>query len=570
MKLYLRVVATLAVAASVLAGCSVGGTSDKVDSDGLTQQSRSGNTEDSLPLSDINPVPRSKVEDGGRLIMAVSQLPDQWNGMHKAGQQLVNMIIDRFTMPTNWDYTEDGSIRLNRNFIERVDVNDGPPQVVTLTLNPEASWTSGMPITWKDYEATWKAGNGTNRAYAVASTNGFNQIEKVEKGSDDFEVVITYKSTYPDWTLTWATVQPKTAIDNPGLFEQARRDGPHNRFAAGPFKFGKIDEDAGTISLLPNDNWWGDTAKLDEVQLRTVDPDQVAQAFVDHEVDVIDELVNAEQYKQVLERGDAEVRAAGGLHRRSYIFNTKNGVLQDLQVRQALAKAVDRKKVAETLLADLPTRPEDNVLGNHFFMPGQRGYKDNSTEMPYDPQAAAQQLEDDGWVLEDGAEYRTKDGRELTIEYTVVGEDTPSAGGGKLFQQFMKEIGVKVNITSVPLSRFPDYILEGDYMATSFGWIGTPYAMANVHQFYGCDSNFNFTNICDDRVDEYIKRIDVEMDRDERVFLTNKTDRIIWEDAVTVPLYRRPEFTAVPKNLANYGSLGLASVRVENIGFEAK
>ena len=36
---------------------------------------------------------------------------------------------------------------------------------------------------------------------------------------------------------------------------------------------------------------------------------------------------------------------------------------------------------------------------------------------------------------------------------------------------------------------------------------------------------------------------------------------------MTVPLYRRVEYVAVPKTLANYGAFGFSSGKVEDIGY---
>jgi peptide/nickel transport system substrate-binding protein len=37
---------------------------------------------------------------------------------------------------------------------------------------------------------------------------------------------------------------------------------------------------------------------------------------------------------------------------------------------------------------------------------------------------------------------------------------------------------------------------------------------------------------------------------------------------MTLPLYQRPELTAVKTKLANYGAFGLSSVKWENVGYE--
>ncbi|GAA3312362.1 hypothetical protein [Nonomuraea dietziae] len=51
----------------------------------------------------------------------------------------------------------------------------------------------------RDYAAQWKALNGANPDFRVASTTGYQDIESVAKGKDDYEVVITFKNDFGDW-----------------------------------------------------------------------------------------------------------------------------------------------------------------------------------------------------------------------------------------------------------------------------------------------------------------------------------------------------------------------------------
>ena len=555
MKRSLRSFAAVAAAATlVLAGCSGGG------------ESGSGNA--NMPaLSDINAQARDKVQDGGELRFAISQFPEQWNHMHASGSQVDNRDINEWVMPSNWIYAEDASFEPNKNYVLEYEVLDGPPQVVTLTLNPEAHWGNGEPITWEDYEATWKAGNGSNPDYQAASTDGFREIAKVEKGKDEFQVVITYKSTYADWSATWSNVESKAAISTPEDFDNARKENPNNDFTAGPFKFGEVDHSQRVVTLVPSDTWWGDAPKLDKVSFRELDPSTSTRSFANKEIDVVSGLINADQYQTAAGRADAEIREAGGKQWRHFTFNSNSGVLQDKGVRQAIVKGLNREAIAASDLAGLPVEPSELMLGNHFFMPGQEGYVDNAEDFKFDPEAAGKQLDELGWKLEDGAEFRTKDGQTLEVEYQLLQGIPTSENEGKLLQSDMANIGVKVKMVNKSPDDFPDFVKQGTFGITSFTWEGTQYPMANVGQIYGCDSKSNYSGICDDEISELIKKIDVEMDYQKRVDYTNEIDKIVWDRVMTVPLYRRIEYVAVPKNLANYGAKGLSSFKVEDIGF---
>ncbi|MDO5049468.1 MAG: ABC transporter family substrate-binding protein [Actinomycetaceae bacterium] len=546
--------AVAAVATLVLAGCSGG--------------DEGAGAGDMPALSDINVTERDKVEDGGTLRFSVSQLPTQWNTLHTAGNHVDNNTIAGFVMPINWNYAEDGTFTPNENYVLDYEVQDGPPQVVTITLNPEAHWNSGDPITWEDYEATWKVANGENEEFNVASTDGFNQVANVEMGEDEFQVVITFKSTYPDWSATWSSVQPKAAIETVDLFDNARAEDPDNNFTAGAFKFGEHDKAQRTVTLVPNDAWWGDAPKLDSVTFRELDSSASTRAFANNEIDVVSGLINSDEYQTAASRADAEIRAAGGLQWRHFTFNTNAGLLQEKGIRQAIVKGLDREAIAASDLAGLPIEPSELMLGNHFFMPGQEGYQDNSEEFKYDPEAAGKQLDELGWTLDEGAKFRTNEaGEELVVEYQLMQGVPTSENEGKLLQSDMEKIGVKVQMVNKSQDEFPGFLMDSQFGITSFTWQGTPYPMANVGQIYGCDSGSNFSNLCDEEIQSLIEQIDVEMDHNKRIELTNEVDKVIWDRVMTVPLYRRIEYVAVPQNLANFGAFGMSSHPVEEIGF---
>ncbi len=353
----------------------------------------------------------------------------------------------------------------------------------------------------------------------------------------------------------------------PEDFDNARKENPNNDFTAGPFKFGEVDRSQRVVTLVPSDTWWGDAPKLDKVSFRELDPSTSTRSFANKEIDVVSGLINADQYQTAAGRADAEIREAGGKQWRHFTFNTNSGLLQDKGIRQAIVKGLNREAIAASDLAGLPVEPAELMMGNHFFMPGQEGYVDNSEDFKFDPEAAGKQLDELGWKLEDGAEFRTKDGQTLEIEYQLLQGIPTSENEGKLLQSDMANIGVKVNMVNKSPDDFPGFLLDGTFGITSFAWQGTPYPMANVGQIYGCDSDSNFSGLCDDEISELIKKIDVEMDHNKRVEYTNEVDSVIWDRVMTVPLYRRVEYVAVPKTLANYGAFGFSSGKVEDIGY---
>ena len=560
-------VAALAVGSLALTGCG------QKNQSGGDQNKSDKATSASAPLAALNIKPRDQIKDGGTLRLTITTLPTGWNPMQVDNNSVdLQPTIWQFIGVNNFDIAEDGTPKPNPNYIEsvKVDTKDGK-QVVTLHLNPKAKWNSGRTIDYTDYQATWKSSNGENDKFLPATTDGFNQVTSVEKGAKDTDVVIKYKATYPDWTATWSSVLPKEGISDPNTFNSGWKT-PNPDWFTGPFTPTKVDQASKTLTVKRNDKWWGDKAKLDTVTFKAMNNATQTKAFANREIDAASGIITKDGYQTAKKRPDAEMRQAGSLQWRHFTFNTKSTMLSDKKVRQAIVKGINRPAIAKSDLAGIPVNPDTLMLGNHFFMPGQAGYKDNSGDYKYDPKAAEKQLEDAGWKKQ--GDYRVKDGKTLMINYAQLTGVPTSENEGALFKQDMAKIGVKVNLVNTPSSDMQKVLTNHSFDVIAFTWQGTPYPMANVRQIYGAaaegskkPSQSNFSQIIDPEVEKLIPQIDTEMDVNKRRELTNEADKHIWDDVMVLPLYRRIMFSGAPKNLANYGSATFQRTRGEDIGY---
>ena len=533
----------------------------------------------SLPLTDLNPVPREDLAQGGELRFAISLLPSNWLGLNVDGNTVSLNTIDTFTMPTNWIFAEDATFEPNPNYVESVDVTDATdtdPQVVTLNLNADAQWNSGDVIDWEDYEASWLACNGEQEDFNCASTDGWNQIESIEQGDSPTQVVVTFKSSFPDWGAVLSTVYPAEGVVDAATFNEgwAGADNFNPDWHSGPFAFESINEAERILTLVPNPNWWGNAPLLDTVTFQELQNPADVQAFANGEIDIVETMIDSNSVSLAENRSDGAIRTAGSLQWRHFTFNSTDEILSDVEVRQAIAKATNRVAIAQSDLAGLPVDAEQLMLGNHFFMPGQDGYVDNSGDFAYDPEAAAAQLDAAGWVLPDGADVREKDGVPLEIDYAMLTGVATSENEGQLLQADLAAIGVQLNLVNTPTDDFVSTLTGGDFGIIAFTWQGTNFPMANVRQIYGAaaegsdePSDSNFAQLINPEIEALIPQIDTEPDRPTRIDLTNQADLLIWEQVHTLPLYRRQSFTAVPENLANFGAATFQTYLPEDIGY---
>ncbi len=549
--------ALMAVAALALSGCSNSGDNDSDDT---------STTAAELPASDYTKVERDQLEDGGTLRMAVSELPTSWNQWNSIGNNVdLGVTMAPFILPQNWIIGEDASYEPNPTFIKDYKISDDGLDL-TINLNDKAVWNNGTSITAADYVATWKANNGSNADFDAASTDGWTQMTDVAAGDSEFQVKVKFKAAYPDWAANFSTVAPAAGVGDPDTFNDGWNDGMAVvDWFTGPFIVTDIDQSAKLITLEKNPNWWGDEPKLDKVTFKALDPAATAQAFANNELDIVDGIIDADTYQLVQKRSDATLKMSDSVQWRHFTFNSRAGVLKDKAIRQAIQKGINTADITASDLAGMPTADMDMHLGNHFFMPSQEGYEDNS--VAFDPDGAKADIEALGYTMNETSGYYEKDGTALSFKYLRVPEIPTSNNEGVMLQSQMKDIGIKVDFDDITSKDLFKRITPGEFEVTTFAWQGTPFPMANVGQIYGTDSGSNFSGYSDPKIDEYITKIATETDHEKRVALANEVDKVIWDDVMTLPIYYRAKITAVPSNLANFGASAFEWFKAEDIGY---
>ncbi|SDG32984.1 peptide/nickel transport system substrate-binding protein [Sinosporangium album] len=534
---------------------------------------RTGGVQGQVRAYDINPQPPDAVKDGGTLRWGINEYASQWNLNHIDGNLAeVKKVVDAL-MPAPFRSDEKAQISVNPDYVVDAKITQSAPkQVVTYTLNPRAKWSDGKPITWADYEAQWKAINGTNPAYRVATVTGYQDIQSVARGKDDFQVVVTFARPFGDWQSLFWPLYPQSTNRTPEAFNT----GWLNKIpvTAGPFAFQAFDPTAKTVTIARNDGWWGRRAKLDRIIFRASESDALIGAFTNNELDVVDVGPSAPDYARAKATQGGTVRQAAAPDFRHFTLNGESEILSDVRVRQAIAKGLNRQAIAQSDLQGLDWPIV--LLNNHFFMNTQEGYQDNSGALStYDLAKAGQMLDAAGWVMSGGV--RKKNGKELNLRFVIPSGLQLSKAEGELAQTMLSGLGVKLAIQSVPSDDFfVKYVIPGNYDIAPFSYIGTPFPVTSSYGQYvnaahppknGKLWNANLGRIGSPQIDEAMNRAMSELDPKQAIVEANAADRLIWQQVNVLPLYQRPQTWAVRSSLANIGARGFYSFKYEDIGF---
>ncbi len=515
----------------------------------------------------MNPQSRDKIQQGGKLTWAIDQVPANFNYGQLDGANAEGNWIIQAVLPVLFRFDATGSPTYNPDYLTgEPKLVTTPQQVITYELNPKAIWYDGTPITAVDYVAFWKSLNETNKAYHISASNGYKEIQSVAEGASKFEVVVTFSKPYSDWKSLFWPLYPASTSNNPEIFNTGWKD--HMLTSGGPFKFQSFDATAKTYTLTANEKWWGDKPKLDSIVFRVMDDDAMPTALANGEVDIIDVGPSADYYNKVKDISGIDVRVAGGPNFRHITINGQSAQLQDVNVRQALAMAIDRAAIAKASLGQLPVVPV--ALGNHIYMENQNGYQDNAGVVAFNPAKSKQMLDAAGWVTQ--GSKRMKDGKTLAINLVIPSGVAISKSEAELIQNMLAQVGAQVDINSVPTSDFFDkYISPGRFDFTIFSWIGTQFPIGSSQSIYtkpvGDSVQQNFARTGTDQIDQLLRETVQELDPAKAIQKANEVDKLLWAEVHSLTMYQRPDVWAVKKDVANAGAEGFALYTYQNIGW---
>ncbi|MFJ4923053.1 ABC transporter family substrate-binding protein [Streptomyces sp. NPDC088725] len=550
---------TAAVAAALaLAGCGSSGDGKDAPKKGAAPAAGS---------QDVNAQPVSKLRRGGTLKLATQQWIHQYNSYQVDGANGDASAILEQVEPVLMPKDAKGVPHPDPNYLLSAEVTSTSPQVVTYKLNPKAKWSNGKPLSYRDFAALGKALDGSDDRYLVSDGSGYDQIGKIERGSDDQEVNVTFRTPYADWQRLFRTLLPADEINTPDRFNKGWIE--KIPVTAGAWRITSFDKTAQTVSTAPDPKWWGPKPLLDSITWRALDLPAQTEAYLNKEIDSAPAIL-PEDYKRLVEAPGTDIRRGARWDEVHITLGTR-GPLKDLKVRQAVDLATDRKGIVAAFAKDLAFPLA--TLDNHFFMPNQAGYENTAGKWgTFDLDGAKKLLDEAGWKDNGPGKPRTKGGLQLKLEYLIsAGSSSAQVDQAQIVQQQLGEAGFAVRIQKVPAADFFDkFVNRGSFDLVSFRNVDFPFhsqLFSTFQQPRGKQLFQNFGGVSSPEIDALLTEAARTTDVAKSNGLYNRADRLIWAEGHSIELYQRPQISAVRSGLANFGATGLGDWNVLTMGW---
>jgi len=269
-----------------------------------------------------------------------------------------------------------------------------------------------------------------------------------------WQVTLPYYLTH----VAWPIMSPNMATETGEWNGQV--------IGTGPFVFSQQVTDQ-EIRLVKNEDYWGEEPKLDDVVFKVVtDPTTRVFALQSGDVDMI---------LKVSENDVAQLESTEGIQVQEALttftdflqFNTQDdehnlttSPFQDLDVRKAVAYAIDTDAIVEDLLMG-----HAEVAGGRTCSPNMM-YDDPDLDVyEMDLAMASQLLNGSGWEMGDDG-YRYKEGTRLKASILMTTEDAWASRFGAMtdvIADMLQDIGMEVTVDKVPTSTFNSMESAGDF-----------------------------------------------------------------------------------------------------------
>jgi peptide/nickel transport system substrate-binding protein len=226
----------------------------------------------------------------------------------------------------------------------------------------------------------------------------------------------------------------------------------------GPFRFvsQQIDQD---VVLERNPLSWNVTPKIERVRFAVV-PDAITESL-ELEKGSADLAINSlpmDALPVLAGRKNLRVEDAPGTQIQYLAFNLRDPLLKDARVRQAIACAIDRNLLIETLQLGHARAAESLLPVNHWAWTGDGPHYD------YDPARAARLLDESGHRAgEDGVRFH------ITMKTSNVEEVRLLAA---VLQQQLAQVGIAVELRTYETATFYSDVRRGAFQMYSLRWIG--------------------------------------------------------------------------------------------------
>ena len=411
------------------------------------------------------------------------------------------------------------------------------------------SWEQIDPLTWKFYlrkgvkfhdgapftaEAVKFSIKRCTEGNGAGFTGFIDEVEVV----DDYTVLLHLKNEFGPILNNLTDVV--AAMMNPKFVEEQGES--ISQYASGTGKFKLIEYNRGSGAVfVKNEDYWGEPAKLDRIEFRTIPEDSTRMmALKTGEVDIIIEPSPHEVPS--IERDENLSMYVSPKYRTLFIsFNMLDenvGGEENKALREAIAYAINPQEIVDYVLEGLALPLDKGFIPEAII----KGKQDPSLIRKPDLEKAKKILKEAGIKPGRTVEFWTTRGRYL--------RDTETA---EVIQSQLAKAGINAKVVVMEMGPYTSAASkhEQEMFQIAWGWTtADPYR--TFYEIYFSGSGWNWAGFYNEEMDKLIEEGGVTVDWDKRMEIFNKAYKILYDNVVLVPILQYNNLYAMNKKVKGF------------------
>lgn len=415
--------------------------------------------------------------------------------------------------------------------------------VYTFTLRDDAKWSDGQPVTAADFVYGWQRNLDPELACAYSNLLGaivnFDECLVGDKPLDEFgvkalddttlEVTLSHTQPYFVQMTTFSPFYPVREDKVPTNSSTWSITDVANVVTNGPMKFESYSQNEKVV-LVRNPEYYapeeyGDIETMEFYYI--ADAQTSVAAFVNDELDV---AINVPSDIAATHDNPNEVMEVPYLVSICYVFTGRNPVLDDVRVRQAINKAINREQICEIL--GVGNTPIYGLVPPGITNPATgEDFRAEGGDLVGEDVAEAQQLLAD-------AGYPNGEGfPELSF---LSSNTTRNSDIALAIQSMLKEnLGITINLQLLEAQAFSAERRAGNFDICALGTSADYSDPTTWLSLYLSDSDYiqRVAGYSSPEFDELMHASDLELDAATRFEMLHEAERIILaEDSWWIPI----------------------------------
>lgn len=446
-----------------------------------------------------------------------------------------------------------------------IDVSEDGKEY-NFTLREDAKWSNGETITAHDFEYAWKRllspdMQGPN-AYlldnvvnGLAVRNGEKPVDEVGfKATSDTEFKVTLENPQPSFlsvlAIGWLAPQQQAYVEKTGAAYGTNSD---SLLYNGAFVLTNWDGTSDTWTLEKNKEYYDQEAvKLEEVSVQTLKEENTGiSLFEGGDLDLVRiSGQNVAQYSNL----DGYVTFNDVAN--SFLdFNKKEGSpLANLDLRKAIALAIDKEALTESVLAD-GSKPLNGLVPAGL-------YSNPETNEDYRKYSGDHVTYNVDEAKKHWKQAQKEVGEKLEVNLLAADTDQGKKVSEYIQSQLEENLpGLKINVNLQPSNNVNQSRREKNYEISLSGWIAGSSEIDSYFNLYVTNSSYNYGNYNNkEYTDLVVKAKTVDANDSNKQFEDyKKAEEILLEqDSAHVPVYQSASNYLVNPKIKNveYPSYG--------------